>query len=71
MYFASSATRLRLESFVIFTPTVKLDETINIKFCQDKSLISDLNRSKNQIKQHINHKKDLDKSIEEINKQNQ
>ncbi|MEJ2052946.1 MAG: hypothetical protein P8X42_03410 [Calditrichaceae bacterium] len=44
MYFASSATRLRLESFVIFTPTVKLDETINIKFCPDKSLISDLNR---------------------------
>ncbi len=41
--FASGAKPLRLEDFGIFTPTIKLDGTLNIKFRPEKSLIRDLN----------------------------
>jgi hypothetical protein len=39
-----------LEGIGIFSPTVKLDETINIKFKPDKSLVRELNYNKDHLK---------------------
>ena len=62
---AREATPIRLEGLGIFSPSIKLDGTYNIKFRPDKSLIKDLNRE-NYLKPYITNRKNVGKTLTEI-----
>ena len=64
-FHAREATPIRLEGLGIFSPSIKLDGTYNIKFRPDKSLIKDLNRE-NYLKPYITNRKNVGKTLTEI-----
>ncbi len=64
-YQLQDATPVRLEGIGIFSPTIKLDGTINIKFRPDKSLVKELNSSHN-LKDRITNRKNLGRSLSDL-----
>ena len=56
---------VRLEGFGIFTPSIKLNGTINITFRPDKELIQAINK-KDAYNGRIKNKQYLKKSLEEL-----
>jgi predicted histone-like DNA-binding protein len=60
-----NATPLRLEGMGLFSPTIKLDGKVSIRFKPDKHLLQELNRD-NNLKNHITNRKNLGKTIDEL-----
>lgn len=61
-------TPVRLEGIGIFSPSIKLDGTIKIKFRADKELIQDLNLN-NNLHQKITNQKNIGKPLSELEKE--
>ena len=65
LFFLKQATPVRLEGIGIFSPSLKLDGTIQIKFRPDKSLVRELNTS-NSLKGHITNRHNIGKSLDDL-----
>lgn len=60
------ATPVRLEEIGIFSPTLKLDGTVNIRFRPDKDFLQALNGQKDNLREHITNKKNVGKSLDDL-----
>lgn len=60
------ATPVRLEGIGIFSPTIKLDGTVNVRFRPDKEFLRELNAQKEYLKDRISHKKNVGKTLEDL-----
>lgn len=60
------ATPLRLEGIGIFSPSLKLDGSINIRFRPDKKLVRQLNGKKDRLKPRITNRKNIGKSLDDL-----
>ncbi len=65
LHYLEDGVPLRLEGIGIFTPTIKLDGTIQIRFRADKSLVKELNQQ-NYLKKRIVNRKNIGKSLKEL-----
>lgn len=63
--FMRDARPVKLEGLGIFSPSIKLDGTINIKFRPDKSFVAELNQS-NNLKDYITNRKNLGKTLSDL-----
>ena len=61
-----NATPVRLEGIGIFSPTLKLDGTIKIRFRPDKEFLRDLNTEKDNLRDRITHKKNVGKTLDDL-----
>lgn len=60
------ATPVRLEGIGIFSPTLKLDGTLNVKFRPDKEFLKELNSQRNNLKERITNKKNIGKTLDDL-----
>lgn len=67
LYYLRNGTPVKLEGIGIFSPSIKLDGTIRIKFRADKELVAELNREHN-LKNRITNRKHLGKTLSELEK---
>lgn len=69
MHHLKNATPVRLEGIGIFSPTLKLDGTVKIRFRPDKEFLRELNSQKDNLKERITHKKNVGKSLDDLKKE--
>jgi hypothetical protein len=69
LYNLSLARPVRLEGIGLFRPSLKLDGSLRIRFKPDKQLLKALNENKGGLKQKITHRKNLGKSLSELEAQ--
>lgn len=67
LYYLRNGTPVKLEGIGIFSPSIKLDGAIRIKFRADKELVAELNRE-NNLKNRITNRKYLGKTLSELEK---
>ncbi len=67
LYYLRNGTPVKLEGIGIFSPSIKLDGAIRIKFRADKELVAELNREHN-LKNRITNRKYLGKTLSELEK---
>ena len=63
--YLKEGTPVRLEGIGIFSPSIKLDGTIKIRFRADKELLRELNSSHN-LHERITNRKNLGKSLSDL-----
>jgi hypothetical protein len=61
-----NATPVRLEGIGIFSPTLKLDGTVNVRFRPDKEFLRELNAQKDNLRDRITHKKNVGKTLDDL-----
>ncbi len=66
LYNLAQARPVRLEGIGIFRPTLKLDGSVRIRFKPDKHLLTALNMEKDRLKKKITHRKNLGKTLSEL-----
>lgn len=60
------ATPVRLEGIGIFSPTLKLDGRVNIRFRADKEFVRELNTRKDSLRGSIKNKKNVGKTLDDL-----
>jgi len=66
MHHLKYATPVRLEGIGIFSPTLKLDGTIKVRFRPDKEFLRELNSQKDNLRDHITNKRNVGKSLGDL-----
>lgn len=69
LYYLSVARPVRLEGIGIFRPSLKLDGSLRIRFKPDKQLLKELNEKKSGLKRRITNRKNLGKTLNELEAQ--
>ena len=64
--YLKEATPVRLEGIGIFSPTLKLDGTVNIRFRPDKEFMRNLNSQKDNLRDCIKNKKNVGKTLDDL-----